>query len=84
MTQEHCLPAMDLSEYESSPRRLIGELGGDSVDTTRPMIDLLEDHPVGSCAMCNGTLPTPESARWPHPRPGHEIGYEFGSEIDGL
>jgi hypothetical protein len=73
MTQEHCLPVVDLRDYELRPRLLIGELGGESVDTTRPMFDLVEDHPYGTCAMCNGTLPSPASARWPRPRPGHEL-----------
>jgi len=73
MMQRTSLPAADLSVYEIRPRLLIGELGGASVDTARPMIDLVEDHPAGACAMCNGTLPSPEAARWPRPRPGHEI-----------
>jgi len=59
--------------YEARPRLLIVELGGESVETSRPMIDLVEDHPSEGCAMCNGMLPSPASARWPRPRPGHEL-----------
>jgi len=73
MSEDHCLHSVDLHDYETRPRLLIVELGGESVETPRPMIDLLEDHPHGACAMCSGTLPTPSSARWPRPRPGHEL-----------
>jgi hypothetical protein len=73
MSQERALRSGDLYDYECRPRLLIGELGGASVETSRPMIDLVEDHPYDSCAMCCGTLPSPAAARWPRPRPGHEL-----------